>query len=837
MRPVAILTAALIIVAMSCWTVGYFHATFVAAPAAGGVVGSGSAAPAGRDKDIDEAKVKLLIEQMGSRKWKTRQAAYEKLKAMGPKIIPLLMKYRDHEDLEIASRVGAIIDEHIWATTGTLVVKVHPDSQALRLGIRAGDVLLKIGNVDITNSRDLRKVDSRPNRTYYLCRDKKVIPFEAGPGLIGITVVNWNGTDDDKNRLIGLAAIRDKRYEDAYTWLDKALNEGMNDPAGLLSMAALAEFHLDHKRAMRLHQRYLKAVKSNSADSADARPYGPLPDGLLGSVHTAYLLERMKNEQAGPELRSRLEGWFLAGGRNYPLARKILNREWPDRSDAGHKSQSWLNHVNGTMAVKLHQRKWAEVLSLYADNPGARAAYLAMCAALEIGDVDKAFELGMTLLDDCRESEINPRNSACVYALAAAYMAGRDDLVENFWLCVKTLSRPKLAQVFSEGNIEIFRSRFLAPKVLPVLDAMDGGVGDLRRGRDVLKQVVEGQDTTGENWKDGKRHSKGHSYRAAWELLQGHTDRLQTDWAVLKSGLSGSPGFEKGSFWIIRCDSKAFFVDTKGVIHQYEGLAGIDPLNMYGIGYVAHSNAGITLNLISNLYLLDESQQRWVPTYTVLRMSFAGWKYSNPAAAMVKYAMKQYPVAGSGREVLWSEDGAKGWRWFVLNGDIGIVVLREKDEYTVHDLSVEIAALAGRKERVAVYRPCMAGEKLLIPTDCGLWIMDVAGNLIRANLALKNPDVMTVVMDWPARKGKAYVGVVPQQGGQVFELDIETSKFTLTGGYCGLGPDDSFAAANALRNRPSLYALQAIYEKRLSASSTAPASGSEATTTTAAAEK
>jgi hypothetical protein len=69
--------------------------------------------------------------------------------------------------------------------------------------------------------------------------------------------------------------------------------------------------------------------------------------------------------------------------------------------------------------------------------------------------------------------------------------------------------------------------------------------------------------------------------------------------------------------------------------------------------------------------------------------------------------------------------------------------------------------------------------------------MDLKGDLSRVQLPIDDNDVACCITGWPVGDKKVYIGVAPQQGGQVIEYDIATGKTTLTGGYNALGPEDS----------------------------------------------
>ena len=84
-----------------------------------------------------------------------------------------------------------------------------------------------------------------------------------------------------------------------------------------------------------------------------------------------------------------------------------------------------------------------------------------------------------------------------------------------------------------------------------------------------------------------------------------------------------------------------------------------------------------------------------------------------------------------------------------------------------------------------MYRCRTTGPWPLIPTDAGLWTMDADGKLSRVTLDPKKPNVHVSILRWPKRPGKMHVGVAPQDGGRIYELDVKTRKVALTAGYCG----------------------------------------------------
>ena len=174
------------------------------------------------------------------------------------------------------------------------------------------------------------------------------------------------------------------------------------------------------------------------------------------------------------------------------------------------------------------------------------------------------------------------------------------------------------------------------------------------------------------------------------------------------------------------------------------------------------------------------------------------------------------PVTGTGRELV-RRVPAGAWQCYQIQGNRALAVRVDGQAERVMDLNAEIARLAKRDKPVPIYR-CWPGpsDTLMIPTDAGLWRMGADGQLANVPLGLPDERVMVCLMDYPKTPGKIYVGVAPQQGGQMVELDDKTLQPRLTGGFCGVGPDDSYASkADLSRPLACMYAIQSLYEKRL----------------------
>jgi hypothetical protein len=135
----------------------------------------------------------------------------------------------------------------------------------------------------------------------------------------------------------------------------------------------------------------------------------------------------------------------------------------------------------------------------------------------------------------------------------------------------------------------------------------------------------------------------------------------------------------------------------------------------------------------------------------------------------------------------------------------------------VLDCSAEIGRQSGRSKPAKVYaidgnvRP----QQVLL-SDAGAWLLETAEMRIsRITLGVKDENVMTCSLPaqlWGRPKDFIYVGVAPQDGGELFKVNAKTFKASPTGGYCGVGPDDWFAHTGDLRGGGE--ALQDVLHRR-----------------------
>ena len=818
-------------------------------------------------RDAGEARVEKLIAQMGAARYRRREDAYEQLKAMGPAIVPLLVKYRDHVNPEIRERVRQIIGDCKWMTRGAVVVSILPGTQAERLGFKPGDVVVKINDIDITSHRDLQPTLGIQERTYHIWRAGRIITHKVKPGLVGYRSGSWDYAKGGNNQSRGVAALTERRYAEAYRQLSAAAEEGMQDTWCFNALCGLAAYELDHKRARELYARArnLSAKGCSWSHYNISEMFSGLP---MTSVHSAYLVDRLKKERFSAQLWHQLDCYCVSMGRNLPLARMSTAKVWPKGAKASEHDRYW--HIYGRARIALHDRRWEEVLRLreQAGKFGPttdRLDYLALQAALYEHDVSLACGIARRLLDGYRSGRANSYYAMfSMYAVAGAVAAGRDDLASPLLEALAKLPPDKLSRVAGSDANHSWKHVGVDIALVSFMEKNFAAQGAMYLNHVYLYGLVRSPDCTPERWEkafaglaDQERNRRwfrwlnavfqlraGRYARAvkatartgdtpgrkalakALRFLSAHAERLEKDWPELKGVFQMYDAAEKGCYWAVRYDGRCFYLDADGRIHEYPGLApGQGHQAACGDSIRAHPNGTIYVRR-NQIYLFDGTAKRWLPTYASPCRATAHEDYwsDRTGPVVLRYVLKEYPTAGPGRGMWRRVAGPGGWLYYEFDGDFVLIV--HPETLKLIDLSRAIARAAGRTGRVAVYRVRRVDgdRKVLIPTEIGLWAADAEGRLSRVELGLKDPDVYVSVLDWPERKHKVYVGVAPQQGGQIVELDVATLAHRPTGGFCGVGPKDSFFNIRKFPRRVVCeYAIQAIYEKRLAAESTAKA--------------
>ena len=812
---------------------------------------------------LTDVQIERLVEQMDDDKYAVREAAHKKLQAVAPSIFNVLVKHADHPSAEVRMRVKNILDAYAWLRTGAIIQKVKPDSQAEKLGVKVGDVLLKVDQLDITRHQDLSK-SSRADRVFHLRRHGRTITKQIPSGEAGIVCSTWAFAKGGPAHAEGVAAMADKQYDRAYELLREAADGDMDDAWTLELLIALAEYGLDHRTAMEVYG----AVRNRLADDDCswshrwlAYSYHGLP---MSGVHSDWLLRRMKEGKPGRALSHRGEIWFVNGGRNLEMLKRVSRRQLPN--DASNHEQTY--HRYGRVKMAWFERRWQDVLAEH-----EHVDYVpwlsreAIDAALYLGKT-KACKIASRTLKAYQEGRIREYSASCsLAAVAAAVAINREELYQPLLEELERASLDDNGALLRTDMRYLYSHMGVNLKMAPLLGRLAARVGQEGLSYVYLDTLRYTPDLTIEQWtKEYARFGTGverankyvhwinaeallrlglyararqavkgfykkyeglGAFHRATDFLQSHAERLSGDWSMLKGVTQLYAGRAEGSHWAVRCDGRTFYIDPAGGVHEYPGLApgqvhrGVcgDEIGVYDTGtiYVRRSQ----------IYLLDAEAKRWIPTYaSPCRVPANSVKWNDSTAPLVlKYILAEYPIRGPGREFMRRPIGVGDWRIYQFRGDLAIAV--HPKTHRLIDISRQIGRLAGKDKPAAVSkigydkkdRPVIKDQRTLLPTDVGLWQMDAEGAITRVSLPTKTPSAPVSVLTWPRREGKRYIGVAPQYGGQIYELDVKTGQGRLTGGYCGQGPPLSFnwfvEDREEDRTVRGEYAIQALYEKRL----------------------
>jgi hypothetical protein len=410
--------------------------------------------------DTDEKLVAEIVEKLSSPDFAVREAAATRLKEMGPEYIPALQLHRDHPDAEVAARVGAVIQSFEWMRDGAIVNSVDRGSKAEKLGLRPGDVVVKINDVDITGHLDLAKLDDVPGeQTMYVWRAGKVRTIKRPHGKIGYLASNWalDKGGNDHSRGVAALTAKDPDYAEAYRRLRKAREDGMSDPFALEQLCGLAARALDRDYANDCYRFFRQIARYDC--SLTHRPTSLDIGGLpFDAPHTTFLLERYRNDAWSAKLYHELEDWATRNGRNYPWAKELVDKRWPDRDAPNFLAYDDLARIR----VFAYQRRWDDALAAYANRAPSTDAYFrqrahhAFGAAMRGGKVGPAVDIAAEWLDELLDKALSsgsPRDAAkAFWALGLAAAAGDRAAVERVTQKLELLNPQQLGELSQENG-------------------------------------------------------------------------------------------------------------------------------------------------------------------------------------------------------------------------------------------------------------------------------------------------------------------------------------------------------------------------------------------------
>ncbi len=793
----------------------------------------------------DQQTVDRLVEQMATGSYRQRQAAYKALDAMGPDAVAYLLKHRDHRNAEVRKRLRKIIDVHSWMRWGSLIWKIKPDSKAEKLGLKVGDVLLKINQEDNKYGLDVLKIE---NRTFTLMRDGKIIEMKVPDGKLGYYSGPWYSEKGGLSLIEAIRAYDKEDYGKSARWFRQAIQEQLPPRFWVYIIAGTFEFEMDHQEAMKYFRLYMEDIDYDNHYYKEApwsfyhAPWYP--------AMTACLLERYEQWKQSDEdlfdtiILRQLCPWSVYGTHNLPLARELYAIDWPD--DLHDRAKKDL----GVLKIYLgyYEGRDQEVLRTAREIPTPTCKHhyrIAFRSAIRAGDVDYMISRYTETL-----SHFSTEHSSMHYslaqvgpcAIAMAYLNGRRQ--GGHELLEMTLGMPAnmREEILTSQTYRLLGHARVVDHVLPHLETYLAGNGEDRKMREVYLNLLAGSETlTREQWdqaieqhgldpkrqrnecKDLNRLAVNVMLRfgdidQAEKLLSGKAGpmsrfqkspaqdvikflreeetqkRLQSDWKELRGSVMLFTDKAHKCRWLLRWDGRVLRLKDDGSVDEPPGIdrhMGFRPAFKEGM----HTKAGLTrLNRRFQHYMFDEDSDRWVKTWLLQGQEHCRKVHlggGGEVSFLRDYVKNGNP--GPGKPIRgWYQ--VKPYIVFQIRNEMALYRFGSKEHIQLNQTIAEKLGRKGGVEISSIYSlPECKDVTAYLTTNVGLWIISPQGELSRVDLGLENPDQWVFLTRYPRREGKIHLGLLPQNGGTIFEVDPKTFYIKRTGGYCGHGPIDGYS--------------------------------------------
>ena len=258
-------------------------------------------------------------------------------------------------------RAKAIIGSFGWMNQGSMLLSVEGGSQAERMGLLPGDVIVKVDDVPVQTHLTLGEVLGPNPSVIYVWRAGHARSFKTAGGKLGTQNSNWQISHGGNDHARGIAAFERQaaRLRRSLSRRLKAAHEqGMDDPHSLTVLTGLAARALDRAYAAKVYaENHEHEDWTASHDIYDIR-IGKIP---YDSPQCESLLKRFREEPFSVTLYNEAEDYFARYGRNGPMVEGVLLnpgpfRRWRPGTFAGFitnwpKCSSGCNNIAMTMRL------------------------------------------------------------------------------------------------------------------------------------------------------------------------------------------------------------------------------------------------------------------------------------------------------------------------------------------------------------------------------------------------------------------------------------------------------------------------------------------------------
>ncbi|MDB5321518.1 MAG: hypothetical protein JWN40_3149, partial [Phycisphaerales bacterium] len=551
-----------------------------------------------------------------------------------------------------------------------------------------------------------------------------------------------------------------------------------------------------------------------------------------------------------------------------PLAHEAMARPWPNRANVPAMMRMYDDMAR--LRVDVFERNYDQALSDYAQRAASDEPFFrprlqfAQVAAIRAGQVQAATDLSLEALDKYVADGSNLDYAAMIFQ-SLALAATMDDAaaIARIFSALGKVDPRKLGELTEQRAAMTLYHPVLAPHLLAFLDKHP----ELRKTDDRLEHMYLAHATaepamTAEKLEpqlgitDLKKRPANQAqmiltgllrfgqYERAREMSAKATKGSEGLWSKTNKRVAAVADFAKthetikgmiqvasdtahNTIWALRWDGHVFQITQDNKMEEYPGLDPLPAPLTVGFEHLrvtaknvavrfphGRSEYGTAFSHAAEVpYVFDFKALRWQPvTACEGELDIGGQPEENVDALAMRETAKHHPLEAGRMPRRFKYIGGAG-RWF--EDDIFVYV--DGKSGRVLDCSAEIGRQTGRGKPAKVY--AIDGDirpQQVLFSDAGAWLLETAEMRIsRIPLGLKDENVMTCSLPgrlWGQSKDYVYVGVAPQDGGELFKVDTKTFKATPTGGYCGLGPDDWFARASDLRGGGD--ALQDVIHQR-----------------------
>lgn len=815
----------------------------LSAPSFSSVAQADQPSPAAQLEKADELSdesLRKLVEQLGDPSFVRREQAQERLESYGHHLLGRLIPFRDHRDVEIASRIAAVFEANIWTKRGALIFRLEPGSQAVDLGLNAGDVVLRIEDIDVASINEIRMVPDTQRRELIVLNTEGMRTVTVAPGRIGIWLSSWEEEVGGMEQLRAIKLLDDSaRWPEARRLLQAVHDRGVNDLWTTAALSGLAASELDHAAALRLWQPMAR-TRSRAMGWEDVQDH--IDRGLpLGSVALAHALAVHRDAPDQPAAQDELLALATFVEPNLRLIDQVGSRLPRDPATGNPTRVFTADAGRAWVRIAAFRGDYREAMDLYRNYAGGthELAADAMLVALKQDPVF-AQSLAMMFREQVlRGVQDAPERPYGLYAFALTAMdqqrigivPGLPNTYRPSDIDLSLNARPlavwqqavgtPIADLLRLPAVARHSEQLVAQLVQPRADqAQDNAARSLAlqllaanpqlRLTEPIAQFLEQVDRNLDQLSASDLDARlVLAFRLEqWELMQQWIRDLKPSEAIateLKTRLEAVRSLgrsdtvdaaltqgvidviadtDDGSTWALRWDGSLLHVRAD---QAPAGITTITPSSPW--------RASLTASVIRAAQggvLLWHSDQPGEPvrfvdaadgTHRIARPDDLDDKLTHSgmiAAVLARHAVHAGRLGAEQQtpRLLCLRERAHGWWWTRWEDDLAVAVHPESRRTVVIHEAVR-QQIGG--DSPAVFGPSrieLDPQSLWVPTAQGLWRFDLTtAELTRIDLNQQADRQPLRILNWPNRADTVFVGVCPSVSGSIFALTRQGSDW------------------------------------------------------------